>query len=172
MLRQVLQVLLKNNKHKSNKGGLKMKELTIKAAAEYYGKSESWIRKKILSGELEAEKRPFQYGKRWIITEKALDQLALALKEQAKIQKESVNIREVNRPVDKNQFINELVEATESKNKQLVNKAVDNITNKIEQQNEKLDQQQKLIEKLSDQVNQLQQENKKSLIVKLKELFK
>lgn len=156
-----------------------MEELTIKAAAEYYGKSESWIRKKILSGELEAEKRPFQYGQRWETTEKALDQLAEDLKEQSKMQKEAVNIREVKRPVDKKEFINELVEATESKNKQLVDKAVNNITDKIQQQNEqlqqqneKLDQQQELIKKLSDQVDRLQQNQNKSLIDKIKQFFK
>lgn len=33
-----------------------MKEFTIKETAEYINKSESWIRKKILSNELEAEK--------------------------------------------------------------------------------------------------------------------
>jgi len=141
-----------------------MEELTIKAAAEYYGKSESWIRKKILSGELEAEKRPFQYGQRWITTKKALDELAQALKEQAKMEKESVNIRKINKPVSKEEFINELVEATESKNKQLVDKAVNNITDKIEQQNE-------LIKNLSEQVNELQQEKNKSLIEKIKDLF-
>ena len=156
-----------------------MEELTIKAAAEYYGKSESWIRKRILSGELEAEKRPFQYGQRWITTEKALDQLAADLKEQSKMQKESVNVREVSRPVDKKEFINELIEATESRNKALVDKAVNNITDKLEaqseqleQQSESLNQQQELIKKLSDQVNQLQQENNKSLFDKIKQLFK
>jgi len=141
-----------------------VEELTIKAAAEYYGKSTSWIRKKILSGELEAEKRPFQYGERWITTEKALDNLAEDLKEQAKLEKDSINIREVSKPVDKKEFINELLEATESKNKQLVDQAVNNISDKIEQQNE-------LIKRLSEQVNQLQQEKNKSLIDKIKQFF-
>jgi len=142
-----------------------MEELTIKAAAEYYGKSESWIRKKILSGELEAEKRPFQYGQRWITTEKALDQLAADLKEQSKMQKESVNVREVSRPVDKKEFINELIEATESRNKQLINNAVDNINKKFEQQNE-------LIMELKQEIEQQRKENNKSLVDKIKNLFK
>ena len=142
-----------------------MEELTIKAAAEYYGKSESWIRKRILSGELEAEKRPFQYGQRWITTEKALDQLAADLKEQSKMQKESVNVREVSRPVDKKEFINELIEATESRNKQLINNAVDNINKKFEQQNE-------LIMELKQEIEQQRKENNKSLVDKIKNLFK
>jgi formate dehydrogenase maturation protein FdhE len=141
-----------------------MEELTIKAAAEYYGKSESWIRKRILSGELEAEKRPFQYGQRWITTEKALDQLAADLKEQSKMQKESVNVREVSRPVDKKEFINELIEATESRNKQLINNAVDNINKKFEQQNE-------LIMELKQEIEQQRKENNKSLVDKIKDFF-
>lgn len=147
------------------KGGERMERLTIKSAAEYYGKSESWIRKKILSGELEAEKEPFQYGERWIITEKALDQLAEDLKEQAKMQKESVSVREVRKPVDKEEFINELVEATESRNKQVVNKAVDSINKKIEQQNE-------LILQLKQEIEQQRKENNKSLVDKIKDFFK
>jgi len=141
-----------------------MEELTIKAAAEYYGKSSSWIRKKILSGELEAEKRPFQYGERWITTEKALDQLAADLKEQAKIEKDSINIREVSKPVDKKEFINELIEATESRNKQLINNAVDNINKKFEQQNE-------LIMELKQEIEQQRKENNKSLVDKIKDFF-
>lgn len=148
-----------------------MERLTIKAAAEYYGKSESWIRKKILSGKLEAEKEPFTYGERWITTEKALDQLAEDLKEQAKLEKNSINVREVNRPVGKEEFINELVEATESKNKQLIDKAVNNITDKMEAQNKQLEQQNKMIKKLSDQVEKMQQKEP-NLLDKIKNFFK
>jgi hypothetical protein len=128
-----------------------MEELTIKAAAEYYGKSEYWIRKRILSGELEAEKRPFQYDQRWITTEKALDQLAADLKEQAKIEKDSINIREVSKPVDKKEFISELIEATESRNKALVDEAVIDINKKFEQQNE-------LIMELKQEIEQQRKE--------------
>jgi len=149
-----------------------MEELTIKAAAEYYGKSESWIRKKILNGQLEAEKRPFTYGERWITTEKALDQLAEDLKEQAKIEKDSINIREVSRPVDKEKFLNELIEATEGRNKQLIDEAVNNITDKIEAQNNQLQQQNEIIKKLSDQVEEMQQRQNKSLFDKVKDFFK
>jgi len=148
-----------------------MERLTIKAAAEYYGKSESWIRKKILSGKLAAEKEPFQYGQRWITTEKALDQLAEDLKEQAKMEKESINVREVKKPVDKKEFINELIEATESKNKQLVDEAVNNITDKIEAQNKQLEQQNELIKNLSDQVEKMQKKEP-NLLDKIKKFFK
>jgi hypothetical protein len=142
-----------------------MEKLTLKAAAEYYGKSESWIRKKILSGKLEAEKEPFQYGERWVITEKALDDLAERLDQTAKTESEVIEVRQVNKPVDKEEFINELVEATESRNKQVINKAVDSINKKIEQQNE-------LILELKQEIKQQRKENNKSLVDKIKDFFK
>jgi hypothetical protein len=142
-----------------------MDKLTLKAAAEYYGKSESWIRKKILNGQLEAEKEPFQYGERWVITEKALDDLAERLDQTAKTESEVIEVRQVNKPVDKEEFINELVEATESRNKQVINKAVDSINKKIEQQNE-------LILELKQEIKQQRKENNKSLVDKIKDFFK
>ena len=49
--------------------------ITIKEAAEYADKSESWIRKKILDKELAAEKQAFKYGKRWETTKENIDNL-------------------------------------------------------------------------------------------------
>jgi hypothetical protein len=149
-----------------------MEELTIKAAAEYYGKSESWIRKRILSGELEAEKRPFQYGERWITTEKALDDLAERLNEQAKMQKDSVNIREVSKPIGKEQFINELIEATESKNKEMIDDAVNKVSEQFKQQNKQLQQQNELINKLYEKLDRVEKKQDRSLIDKIKHFFK
>ncbi|OEG61875.1 MAG: hypothetical protein BHK79_07880 [Halanaerobium sp. MDAL1] len=149
-----------------------MEELTIKAAAEYYGKSESWIRKRILSGELEAEKRPFQYGERWITTEKALDDLAERLNEQAKMQKDSVNIREVSKPIGKEQFINELIEATESKNKEMIDDALNKVSEQFKQQNKQLQQQNELINKLYEKLDRVEKKQDKSLFDKIKHFFK
>jgi uncharacterized coiled-coil protein SlyX len=149
-----------------------MEELTIKAAAEYYGKSESWIRKRILSGELDAEKRPFQYGQRWITTEKALDDLAERLNEQAKMQKESVSIREVNKPIGKEQFINELIEATESKNKEMIDDAVEKISDQIKQRDEQIKQQGEMLNKLYKKLDRVEKKQDKSLFDKIKQLFK
>lgn len=149
-----------------------MEELTIKAAAEYYGKSESWIRKRILSGELDAEKRPFQYGQRWITTEKALDDLAERLNEQAKMQKEAVSIREVNKPIGKEQFINELIEATESKNKEMIDDAVEKISDQIKQRDEQIKQQGEMLNKLYKKLDRVEKKQDKSLFDKIKQLFK
>jgi len=144
-------------------------KLTIKGAAEYYGRSESWIRKKILNGQLDAEKENFKYGKRWVTTEKSLDDLEKKLQEQAKAENEIVNVREVNKPVDKETLINDLIDATESRNKELIDDAVDNINKNINKQNKQMQEQ---ISKLTKKVEQLQQEKEKSFIDKLKDLFK
>lgn len=153
--------------------------LTIKEAAEYADKSESWIRKKILAEELEAEKKAFKYGKRWETTKIAVDELL----KQAKIDKEVVEVREVNQPIAAEDMINRILKATEEQNQVLIDEAVNDISNKIEQQNEqnkqdkeeiieKLDKQKQIIEKQSQMIRELQQEKKQSLLDKIKNLLK
>jgi len=139
-----------------------MENLTIKEAAAYYGKSESWIRKKILSGELAAEKESFTYGERWITTEKALDNLAAELKESAKVESEVIEVRNIDRPVSKEEFLNEL----EERNKKLIDQATKEIKSELKSE---IKEQNKLIENLLAQ----SKENKnKSLIDKIKQFFK
>lgn len=153
--------------------------LTIKEAAEYAGKSESWIRKKILTEELEAEKKAFKYGKRWETTKIAVDELL----KQAKIDKEVVEVREVNQPIAAEDMINRILKATEEQNQVLIDEAVNDISNKIEQQNEqnkqdkekiikKLDKQGQIIEQQSKMIRELQQKKNQSLLDKIKNLFK
>jgi len=141
--------------------------LTIKQAAEYADKSESWIRKKILSGELAAEKKAFKYGKRWETTKAAVDDLL----KQAKVDREVVEVREVNEPVPAETLINRILEASEEQNKALIEKATDSITDKIEAQNEQLERQQQLIKDLSDKLEELNQRQNKTLFDKVKEFF-
>ena len=145
--------------------------LTIKEAAEYADKSVSWIRKKILANELEAEKKPFKYGKRWETTKKAIDDLL----QQAKMEKEVVEVREIDKPVDKEQLVNDLLEATQSQNKELIDEAVSNINENINTQNkqlqEQIKQQNKAIEKLTDKVEDLEEEKEKTFIDKIKNIF-
>ena len=135
--------------------------LTIKEAAEYADKSTSWIRKKILSGELEAEKKAFKYGKRWETTKQAIDDLL----EQAKMEKEVVEVREVEETIPVEQFRNDILEATESQNRELIDEAVDNITNKIERQ-------EKAIESLTEEIKIMRKQQNKSIFDKVKDFFK
>jgi len=152
--------------------------LTIIEAAEYADKSESWIRKKILAEELEAEKKAFKYGKRWETTKIAVDELL----KQAKIDKEVVEVREVNQPIAAEDMINRILKATEEQNQVLIDEAVNDISNKIEQQNEqnkqdkkkiieKLDKQKQIIEQQSQMIRELQEKKNQSLFDKFKNLF-
>ena len=81
-----------------------MKEFTIKEAAEYLNKSESWIRKKILSNELQASKKPFKYGQRYKITKKALDEL----QNHIQAEREVIELAEIDKPISKEEILNEL----------------------------------------------------------------
>jgi len=125
-----------------------MQKLTIKEAAEYYGKSDSWIRKRILAEELEAEKESFTYGKRWVTTKEALDDLAERLRENAVKENEIIEVRNVDRKVSKEEFLNEL----EEMNRNLL----ENATNELK---EKIDDQNKLIKELQNEIR-----NKKSYL--------
>lgn len=145
-----------------------MEELTIKAAADYADKSTSWVRKKILDKELAAEKEEFRYGERWITTKKAIDDLL----QQAKMEKEVVEVREIDKPVEKDKLINELVEATESRNKKLIDDAVSKVTEQFKEQNEQLQHQNELINKLYKKLDRVEKRQNRSLIDKLKQLFK
>lgn len=149
-----------------------MGRLTIKEAAKYYGKSESWIRKRILNEQLEAEKESFTYGERWITTEEALDDLAKRLNQTAKTENEVVEVRQVDRPVNKEKLINELVEATESRNKKLINEAVEKISEQFKQRDEQIKQQGELLNKIYKKVDRVEKKQDKSLFDKIKQLFK
>lgn len=90
--------------------------LTIKEAADYADKSESWVRQKILSGEISAQKNKFKYGKRWETTKQDIDNFL----KQAKIEKDIVEVREIENPISKEEFIEELTKTIENQNEQLL----------------------------------------------------
>lgn len=98
--------------------------LTIKEAANYADKSESWVRQKILSGEISAQKNKFKYGKRWETTKKDIDDFL----EQAKIEKDIVEVREIENPISKEEFIEELSKTIENQNDQLLEDTKEMIT--------------------------------------------
>jgi chromosome segregation ATPase len=158
-----------------------MEELTIKEAADYYGKSESWIRKKILSGELKAEKRPFKYGKRWTTTEKNLDDLAKKLKEQAVEETQTVNIREVNRPISAEEMKDQFKQLISAENEKVGQEVINTVVKELKQANEPILDEFKVIskqlkdkdeknQKLHSEIKDLisQKNDKEKLIQKLK----
>jgi len=158
-----------------------MEELTIKEAADYYGKSESWIRKKILSGDLKAEKVQFKYGKKWLTTEKNLDDLAKRLNEQSVKENQVVNIREVNRPISAEEMKEQLKQLISAENEKAGQEVINTVVKEFKQANEPIldefkalsnqlkdkdEKNQKLHSEIKDLISQ--KNDKEKLIQKLK----
>jgi len=145
-----------------------MEKLKLKEAAKYADKSTSWIRKKILNGQLAAEKEAFKYGERWITTKKAIDDLL----GQAKTEKEVVEVREVNKPVAAEDLINQLLDKTRQQNKELIDQAAADVKKVITEQSSKIDKQQETISQLSEKLDRIEKRQNKSFIDKIKDYFK
>jgi len=158
-----------------------MEELTIKEAADYYGKSESWIRKKILSGDLKAEKVQFKYGKKWLTTEKNLDNLAKRLNEQSVKENQVVNIREVNRPISAEEINKQFKQLISAENEKAGQEVINTVVKEFKQANEPIldefkalsnqlkdkdEKNQKLHSEIKDLISQ--KNDKEKLIQKLK----
>ena len=137
-----------------------MDKLKIKEAAKYADKSKSWIRKKILNGQLAAEKETFKYGERWLTTKKAIDDLL----NQAKTDKEVVEVREISKPVAAEDLVNKLMKKTRQQNKELIDQAAGDVKDLIKQQQETISQ-------LSDKLDRIEKRQNKSFIDKIKYIF-
>ena len=134
--------------------------LTLKEASNYCGYSVSYIRQKLLNGEIEGEKEDFQYGSRWLVSKEELDRMVHV----AKVQKESVQVKEVNKPISKDQLMEELIEAINSQNKEVIDEAMEKVSDKLDKQNE-------AIETLSEEIKEIKREQNKSFWEKVKGLF-
>jgi len=141
---------------------VKLKEYTIKQASEILEVSTSTIRRRIKSGEYVAEKKNSPYGEQYFIPAKEIDQ--------AVMENESVNISQINKPVDKDEFVNALIEATEDKYRALFERVAERITKKIDEQNEVIEDYKEEIKGLrtkSDEIGKQNREDKKEIINKL-----
>lgn len=145
--------------------GENVDKLTIKEAAEYMGKSDSWLRKKILNGEIQAEKESFKFGQRYKISKEALDDY----QEMARMKSESVDVVEVEERVSKEALITELSNTINEQNKELIREAVEDISGKIEIQEETIKQQNEAIEKLTEELQKLRQKSSRGIFEKLKQ---
>jgi excisionase family DNA binding protein len=132
---------------------VKLKEYTIKQASEILEVSTSTIRRRIKSGEYVAEKKNSPYGEQYFIPAKEIDQ--------AVMENESVNISQINKPVDKDEFVNALIEATEDKHRSLFESVAKNIVDKIEQQNEKIEGYKEELDELKGQNSNFNKQSKK-----------
>ena len=129
----------------------------VKEASKILGVSKKTVYTKLRAGQLPGEKIDTKHGKKWVIDKENLE-------EQATREKEVVEVKEINQLVNKEDLLNELVEAVNSQNEQLINESIDKVTDKIEQQN-------KAIMDLSEQVKELKEQQNKGLLDRIKDLF-
>ena len=133
------------------------KKLTLKQAAKYTDYSISYIRKKLLKGDLSGEKKSFQYGKKWVIPKKELDSL---VKKDKKIKE----IIEVSEPLSRDelkQAINQVF------TEEIVENLLKRINNTITEQNQDILNQ---INKINQNIEKLKN-NHENLINQLDKLM-
>jgi len=133
-------------------------KLGVKEASKILGVSKKTVYSRLRSGKLPGEKIDTKHGKKWVINKDHLQ-------EQATREKEVVEVKEINQLVNKENLLNELVEAVNSQNKQLINESIEKVTDKIDQQN-------KAIQELSEQVKELKKQQNKSLWGRVKSWLK
>jgi len=129
----------------------------VKEASKLLGVSKKTVYTKLRAGQLPGEKIDTKHGQKWVIDKEKLQK-------QATREKEVVEVKEINQLVNKEDLLNELVEAVNSQNKQLINESVEKVTDKIDQQN-------KAIMDLSEQVKELKKKQNKGLWDRVKSCF-
>lgn len=138
-------------------------KIGVKKAAELLGVSKRTVYKKLRSGTLPGKKEKFKEGlQKWVIDKEDVE-------EHARIQNEVVNVKEVDKPIDKEQFLNELTEGIKGDIHEDMEKVEDNIKKTIEQKNEQLQEE---IRTLTEKVDRLQEQQNKSLWENIKGIFK
>ena len=147
-----------------------MEKYTIKQAADILNVSKSTVRRRIKSGKLNANKEKSVYGEQYFIPADEIDQ-AIA-------ENEIMEFNHINRPIDKEKFINDLKIAMKERDEALIDDVVDKVANKLEEQQDAIKQDnealiEEVADKVADKINQEQQKKNEKLvneIEKLKEL--
>ncbi|MFW6311530.1 MAG: hypothetical protein ACOC1K_04770 [Nanoarchaeota archaeon] len=134
--------------------------IDVNQAKEVLGVSRKTIYNRLKSGELDGKKVPTDNTMKWLINEESI--------QKARCIKESVEVREVKQPIDKEQFLQELTESIQGNIGSDIEQVEDNLKETIERQNERL---QEDIQKLTDQVQELKEHQNKSLWDKIKKIF-
>lgn len=151
--------LLKRNGRFKNMSESKY-TIDVNQAKEVLGVSRKTIYNRLKSGELDGKKVPTDNTMKWLINEESI--------QKARCIKESVEVREVKQPIDKEQFLQELTESIQGNIGSDIEQVEDNLKETIERQNERL---QEDIQKLTDQVQELKEQQNKSLWDKIKKIF-
>jgi len=77
----------------------------------------------------------------------------------------------MNELVDKKDLLNVITEAVKGKNNEKIDCLMESITNKINHQNECIIEQNKYIETLKQEIKELKEQQNKSLIGRIRDLF-
>lgn len=154
-----------------------MKEYTIKEAAELLELSTSTIRRRIKSGQLEANKKETKFGPQYFIPGKEINR--------ATSEEEVVEVKETTQPVPIEDFKNNMLRAVREQNEEMFNHKFNELKEELiearERQNEHLveevtssmekiiNQQNEVIEDLQEKVEKVEEENSKNPVVKFLE---
>ena len=138
--------------------------ISVEEAKEILGVSRKTIYRRLRKGELKGKKYKTDNTEKWLISEDSVYS--------NKMINESVEVKEVNKLIDKDQLMNDLVEAINNKNKQIIEESMDKVNSTIENQQELLKKQNNKLEKMEKQLQELYQHKNKSLWQKIKELIK
>jgi excisionase family DNA binding protein len=141
-----------------------MEEYTIKEAAELLDVSTSTVRRRIKSNELKAEKKSSPYGKQYFIPASEIDVAAA--------ENEIIELRKVNKNIQVDDLVDKILEESEKKNREIVDQAAGDIKDLINQQQKTINILSDQLEKMQQQQNEIKQRQNKSFIDKLKDLFK
>ena len=137
----------------------------VKEAGKILGVSKKTVYSRLRAGKLPGEKIDTKHGKKWVIDKEDLQ-------EQATREKEVVEVKEINQLINKEDLLNELVEAVNEKNNKKINDLSESITNKINQQNEYIKEQNKYIENLTEEIKEFKKQQNKGLLDRIKDIFK
>ena len=140
------------------------REYTIKEAAEILEISTSTVRRRIKSGELEAELKESPYGEQYFIPDSELDQ--------AVMDKEVTDIKKLKKPVAKEEIIKAIKEAQANREQELLNKVNNTIENREERLKQAISARDEKIDQLQESIEELHEKMDKSWWDKLKDWFK
>jgi len=142
-------------------------KIDVKTASEILGVSNKTIYNKLRSGELKGKKKKTKYGEKWVLDKKEVKNY----KNSPVAENEVVEIEQVNELVSINEFKRDLSNI----HKEQLDKAVKALNEQNKQDKEeiieKLDKQQEIIEQQSKMIRQLQEEKNQSFLDKIKNLF-
>ena len=147
-----------------------MDKYTIKEVAEILEVSKSTVRRRIKSGKIKAHKEKSPYGEQYFIPADEIDQPT--------VENEILEFKQHNKVMKKEEIVNALVEATESRFKEQIEKATSDIINKIESQEQSINELKQTNKKLVETVEEIKkmqrekEEKNESIIIRfLKKLY-